>query len=240
VLTKQDKPLFCALMAVAVCLFLNFALALAAPQPVAQPKQQPKTESEQEPQRTNPFWLRTSFWEMFATGVIAIYAIRQYREGKKSSERQLRAYLSVVIGGGTYQDRLKGLRFDAQPMILNNGATPAYKVRYSAIAKIIPDAIAAKYDFKIPAVPPISQASIGPKENRSMTAVYKWTIPDARAAKVFAGDKIALWVWGAVEYEDAFGNPRYTEFCQRLMWLADGKGGWNTFGRYDPRLGKST
>ncbi len=124
-------------------------------------------------------------------------------------------------------------------MILNNGATPAYKVSFRAVAKIIPDKLSETYKFKMPEVLPLSQASIGPKENRFMRAIYPRLIPDYRVPKVMDGDGIALWTWGVVEYEDAFGKPRFTEFCQRLYWVPDGKGGHTIFGTYDPRFGRS-
>src|ERR1700738_4326627 len=47
---------------------------------------------------------------------------------------QVRAYLSVRINGGIYQDRSKNLRFEPKPLLINTGLTPAYKVRYAAKA----------------------------------------------------------------------------------------------------------
>jgi hypothetical protein len=208
---------------------------------VQEPQRTTNANAAQEPKNNESPWeIGAIILGSIFTGIIAVYAIRQFEESRRSSERQLRAYLSVVVGAGIYQERLKGLRFEARPIILNNGATPAYKVRFSAVARIIPDKLAATYEFKMPTMLPVSQASIGPKENRIMSAVYPRMIPDHRAKKVVLGDKIALWVWGVVEYEDAFEQPRYTQFCQRLDWRSDGKGAWTTFGRYDPRFGKST
>ena len=50
--------------------------------------------------------------------------------------QQMRAYLSVRIDGGFYQDRTMGLRFEAKPMLINTGLTPARKVAYVARAAV--------------------------------------------------------------------------------------------------------
>jgi hypothetical protein len=229
----KDRPVLLALLVVALALGLNALVSLAH-----NPNQKSASGKNEDPYEIPKLVLEAA--EAFATVSIAGYAVLQFVESRKSSERELRAYLSVVIGGAIYQERSKPLRFEARPTLLNNGATPAYKVRYSAIAKIIPDTIAPTYAFKIPAAPPVSQSSVGPKENRILSAVYPRLIRDSRVPTVMAGAGVALWVWGIVEYEDAFQNPRYTEFCQRLYWVPDGKGGFVIMGNYDSRLGRST
>jgi hypothetical protein len=45
-----------------------------------------------------------------------------------------------------------------------------------------------------------------------------------------------LYVWGVVSYEDIFGDPHETEFCQNLLWLWDGK----IFGIYTPGHNKAS
>ena len=121
-------------------------------------------------------------------------------------------------------------------MILNNGTTPAYRVRSSATAKIIPDSLVAHFQFQIPDAAAVSQASIGPRENRIMSAIVPDYVDDADVEGIKKGDGKALWVWGIVHYDDVFGHARFTEFCQRLLWLPDGQ----IMGMYDSRLGRST
>jgi hypothetical protein len=48
---------------------------------------------------------------------------------------QMRAYVSVQTGGATHQD--EKLRFGASPVFINNGLTPARKLRFIAHAGII-------------------------------------------------------------------------------------------------------
>ena len=61
--------------------------------------------------------------------------------------RQMRSYLSVVIGVAIYQERDRGIRFEARPSIKNNGSTPAYNVRYRASAALLPVAMQNDLNF---------------------------------------------------------------------------------------------
>jgi hypothetical protein len=51
---------------------------------------------------------------------------------------QVRAYLSVRVNGGLYQERSKKLRFEVKPLLINTGLTPAFKIRYTANAGVFP------------------------------------------------------------------------------------------------------
>jgi hypothetical protein len=62
---------------------------------------------------------------------------------EEASKRELRAYLTVVIGQATYQERRseeKGgdLMFDARPLLINTGQTPARKIIFKVRAAIMP------------------------------------------------------------------------------------------------------
>src|SRR5260221_4811581 len=62
-----------------------------------------------------------------ATAVLAVITWRLVTLGKEQSgttRAQLRAYLSVIVGYAVYQDQK--YKFEAKPVILNNGQTPAY------------------------------------------------------------------------------------------------------------------
>jgi hypothetical protein len=178
-----------------------------------------------------------------AAVVVAIFTLTLWRStrllwlsSEHHSERQLRAYLSVVIGAAVYQDRALELRFEAKPLILNNGDTPAYHVRVSIKSDILTDEQALAFVFTEPAEAPQSQASIGPKENRIMSAILDRFVPDDQIDDICNGRGQALYVWGTVRYEDAFGHRRFTQFAQKLWWLRDRS---NVMGNYDGRFGLS-
>ena len=171
-----------------------------------------------------------------ATVVLAFFANLQWRETRKTGKRQLRAYLSVVIGDAAYQERTKDIKFEARPVIRNAGQTPAYKVRCEIRAEIIPRALARDYAFTPPSTGQKSQSSIGPQETRMIGGTVPYFVPDDDVDDIKAGTDRSLWVWGVVTYEDAFGDEQTTEFCQRLWWDKSGR----IFGAYDSRFGKST
>jgi hypothetical protein len=173
---------------------------------------------------------------LIANFLLVIGVILQVRESRRSSERQLRAYLSVVIGAAVYQDRTLDLKFEAKPLILNNGDTPAYHVRVSIKSNILTDEQALTFVFTEPPDAPQSQASIGPKENRITSAILDRFVPDDQIDDICNGKGKALYVWGTVRYEDAFGHRRFTQFAQRLWWLRDRS---NVMGNYDGRFGLS-
>jgi hypothetical protein len=154
-------------------------------------------------------------------------------EQQNTTRAQLRAYLSVVIGAAVYQDDTH--KFEAKPAILNNGQTPAYNVRYGIKAEILSDSVAAGFTFTEPPDVPKSQSSIGPRENRLMSAIVVNRVPNNQIPNIKWGVGQALWVWGVVHYDDIFGKPHFTQFCQRLSWLPDG----NILGLYDGRFGNS-
>ena len=97
----------------------------------------------------------------FATAIIAAFTFTLWRttseqgrftrmaidDARKSNKRELRAYLTVVVGGADYQDRETNFKFAGYPIVKNNGRTPAYKIRYWSKAEIIPDGLIDDYQF---------------------------------------------------------------------------------------------
>ena len=93
-------------------------------------------------------WAKRTLWTVAA--VVAVAGARSTGTGcghanHAFGHRTIRhhacpiAYLSVVIGLGVNQDRVRELKFEAKPFILNNGETPAYNVRVRIKAEILTD-----------------------------------------------------------------------------------------------------
>jgi hypothetical protein len=160
--------------------------------------------------------------------------VRAINGAQDANQRGLRAYLSVTIGVAAYQDRTTNTKFAGHPTLKNNGRTPAYKVRIWTRAEIIPDTLVDKYTFAVVPTDEVSQATIGPGEDRILTCVVPSYVNDADIAKIKKGDGTALWAWGTVRYEDAFKTSRYVNFSQKLVWL-DNK----VFGVYGQRFADS-
>jgi hypothetical protein len=88
-------------------------------------------------------------------------------------QTQMRAYLSVVINSGVYQERKKGLFFEAKPLIVNNGSTPAHKVTYKARAAILPFPLPDSTMLDPPEDSLKSAAVLGAHQNFIMNAIAK-------------------------------------------------------------------
>jgi hypothetical protein len=149
---------------------------------------------------------------------------------KLAVEMQMRAYLTVVIGGEAfYQERDKGIKFEARPLIVNSGHTPAREVTYRIKADILPVSLPPNYSFPIPEEIKGGSA-IGPHQNATMMgAILDGFVADQDVADIrFATGQKAFYVWGVVNYVDAFNNKWETTFGQIIFWRRDG----NVYGSY--------
>lgn len=145
--------------------------------------------------------------------------------------QQMRAWLTVIIGGGVYQERDKNLKFDARPLILNTGLTPAKNVRYQIKAAILPTPLPPEFAFPQPEEDLGAGGNyIGAHQNAQMMAVVDDYVPDETIEGIKIGEDLALYAWGVVTYDDVFGGSHKTDFCQQLTYLPDGK----VFGYYTP------
>jgi hypothetical protein len=148
-----------------------------------------------------------------------------------SLRQQMRAWLTVIIGGGVPQQREKGLKFDARPLILNTGLTPARNVRYQIETAILPVPLPDDFDFPLPEKGFGAGGNcIGAHQNAQMIAVANDYTPDEEVDDLKIGKGRSLYSWGTVTYDDVFGASHKTQFCQQLTWQADG----NVFGYYTP------
>jgi hypothetical protein len=140
------------------------------------------------------------------------------------SKRELRAYLTVVIGEAVYQERRseeKGgdLMFECRPILINTGQTPARKITFKARAAVMTAPLPK--EIHLPDAPDqgIGGSILGPQQNAHMSALVDGFRPDNEVENIKRGlgDK-ALYVWGRVTYEDVFGESHFTLFCQHIYW----------------------
>lgn len=147
---------------------------------------------------------------------------RQIADRQKSlGEMQLRAYLSVVIGGALYQERDKNLRFEGSAILANQGQTPASRVVHRTKVAIFD--VPLPENFQLPPLPVAATGEnlIGPQQNRTLTAVLDDFVPDEEVESIKRGQRKGLYIWGKISYLDAFDQPRETEFCHLLTWRGD-------------------
>ena len=132
-------------------------------------------------------------------------------------QKQMRAYLSVDHGIGTYQDA--NVNFAGQAILNNVGLTPARNVSYSVNAGIL--------DFDPSAdtaMPPIgamnvSDVGIAPRQQLTINTHVTTRIPESEVDEVMLGNGRCLFLWGKIIYEDIFGNKWHTNFCHRYIFL---------------------
>ena len=159
---------------------------------------------------------------------------------KERTAAQMRAYLTVLVSGGIYQERRKDqsiLHFEARPALVNAGHTPARKLSYWANADILPVPLPSTYKLPEPQDKKIHSVVLGPHQNFVLNAVVHQVVDDSEVAIIKAGLGRAVYVWGRVTYEDVFGEPHFTDFCHHIFWM-QGKDaeiitGYYTEGRND-------
>jgi hypothetical protein len=148
----------------------------------------------------------------------------------------MRAYLTVNIGGATYQERRQpgqtDLKFEAKPQVVNTGNTQARKVQIRKRAAILPSPVPDNFEY-----PPlddtevISYATVAAHQSYIINAIISDFVNDSEVQSIKEGTGRALHMWGSITYEDIFGDTHTTKFGQMLTWLADGKTVW---GYYTP------
>lgn len=153
-----------------------------------------------------------------------------------ASKRELRAYLTVVIGPAVYQERRpadKGgdLKFDSKPLLVNTGRTPARKITFKARCAVMQIPLPKETDLPDSSDDGIVGNILGPQQNANMFAVADGFLPDDEVEDIKRGNGgKGLYVWGRITYEDVFGDRHFTQFCQQIYW--DLKG--NVLGHYIP------
>ena len=148
--------------------------------------------------------------------------------------QQIRAYLSVKIGTGVYQDATH--IFEVMPQLLNTGQSPAHQVRYSARADVLPFPLPD--DFTFPELPPprYGFGALGPHQDFTMNAAVQKRFDDNEAEDIKRGKGKRVYIWGTVFYEDAFRKERYSNFAHGIIWTPGPEGkGEIVFGHYADR-----
>jgi hypothetical protein len=188
--------------ALALMVFINLLSAFSA-QPIENPKKQPQSNAASEPKQIEP-GLNWGFGEALFTGVIALYAVRQYTEGRKSSQRQLRAYMFIDAAGCTIADGKVSIKMRFK----NFGATPAANV-------------AIRFDFA-PANELPELMSIAAKPTATFAPLGTMRIVHAKPIDDFlpVEQRGITLVIGRIDYTDSFGEQRWTNFKMRFIQSA--------------------
>lgn len=176
----------------------------------------------QESMSTWTFWMAVAvFFQTLLAGGALWALILDLRQSRKSSEAQIRAYISIKnYALHTFSDGKGGatsIRLDFE--IWNGGQSPAYNCSHMGNLMILSSDEAA--------------AIIGEADGRTKTGnriPYVVHIGEHMSVEISSAvaftkeqvdqtleDRKSLYVFGLCEYQDAFGKQKYTEFCMRLV-----------------------
>jgi hypothetical protein len=135
--------------------------------------------------------------------------------------KQMRAYLTVEIGGALYQD--EHLRFEAKPVLANNGLTPARNVCFRVMAEIL-DGVNGPPSAPLIEDLLVNDMGLAPRQQVTIGRAVANRIPDNEVAEVMAGTTRRLHAWGRVTYDDVFGGSWETNFYFTYIFLKAEKG----------------
>ena len=133
---------------------------------------------------------------------------------------QMRAYVSVLIGGGLYQT--KDVRFEVRPQIVNNGNTPARNVRWRIAADVLPVPLPEDFRFPLPSKM-FGGSVLGAHQDAFMSVIVPERVDEAVEEDVRMGIGKSVYIWGYLSYEDAFARTHRCTFAQQVYWLQTGE-----------------
>jgi hypothetical protein len=169
-----------------------------------------------------------------AAKMAAVAAEASIVEMGRIAVREQRAYLSISFGGVVPQDRETAYRFEVRMKLKNDGKTPAYNVTFRTAADVLPMPLPDDFGFPLPDVDPNRSVSvIGPDQDKVLTAVIGRLLSDSEVEQLKKRPEQGFYIWGQVNYDDAFGVRRVVRFCQTLAWMSDGSAMSRDTSRYN-------
>lgn len=155
---------------------------------------------------------------------------------RDTSQLELRAYLSVLVGSATYQETAKSLRFAVNPSLVNGGNTPARQVRYVANAAILPVPLPDNFKFPLAGAEKKRGGIVPAGHAFILSAVVPDFVAETEISHICQAQGRAVYTWGWVIYRDVFGKKHRTTFCQWVAWGTDG----NVSGWYHPKHNRAS
>ena len=127
------------------------------------------------------------------------------RGAENTAERQLRAYVFVKSMELRYFGTTRP--FEVAARVKNSGQTPAYHLRTRITATL---AVFPIKEF-VSAPPTPGESILGPSDELEISNVSPRTLTADERGKTVNGE-YAIYVYGEIDYVDAFGRTRHTRF----------------------------
>lgn len=153
---------------------------------------------------------------------------------ERFSKAQSRAYLTALVGSGTYQDLTNvgnPVKFSVIPVLINTGHTPAKNVRWRTAASI--EDFPLPNNFSFPTKTEWSGNAVINPQIRFDLSSDPIDIVDEEVAlqvKLGVGEK-RLYMWGEVSYDDIYGDNHTLGFSQ-FIWFQFLNDEWKVRGVY--------
>lgn len=124
-----------------------------------------------------------------------------------SAEHQLRAYIFI-------KDALRTRREVMDPWVIeihikNFGQTPAYRAEFRVSAEIIDPADEAEFAFPLPEIEDL-KFDLAPDHEHTTRIDIPWLTGEVW--REFKAHRKNIFLWGRVDFVDAFGKPRWMNF----------------------------
>jgi hypothetical protein len=92
---------------------------------------------------------------------------------------------------------------------------------------------ALAFDFRLPPTIAISVMTLGPRQDRFTSVIFERLLTKAELRQFRTGARY-FYIFGTVRYRDAFGKPRYTNYCYSIgWWNKRGVPIWHTMDRHN-------
>ena len=142
---------------------------------------------------------------------------RLAKGAEESSERQLRAYISIKKA--RIKNVITGMKPQITLRIRNSGQTPAYDLTGHFSPGFYPYPVAESFLAEHPTASEISKSTIGPGQDLDCTAEFGSDFTENHVQALRAG-QYAIYFVGIIEFVDAFNKSRFKHV--RLMYRKEG------------------
>ncbi len=156
------------------------------------------------------------------TAILAFFTYRLWRATKRlvedsqdTAQRQLRAYLSAQPNYVfTFNPSiLTEIKFS----VFNHGQTPALQVQSAGLIDIFPYPLPPNHPFPNIPVSAKSRSVIHPSSGMDTHVFAVRLFAANEIAQAVAGTQFRIYIFGRVNYIDAFGTNRETKFCSSVV-----------------------
>jgi len=140
---------------------------------------------------------------------------RLWRSSERHAERELRAYITVVPTGLFNID--PNLRLVSTITIINGGRTPAHRVEQAAIIRMEQHPLAPSFPFpNLAGIARNSRMVVAPQIPHGGQAIADQDFTQNQIVEILQAPTQGgrrLYLFGQIDYLDAFDVPRWTRYC---------------------------